>query len=65
MANGKTKREPWEPRVREEEVINPKDPGASRKFQMQRRGGAFSDRIKIDPDAPVRRAARRKGRVRA
>lgn len=31
------------------EVIDPKDPNAQRRFQVQQRGGAYSDRVKVDP----------------
>lgn len=31
-------------------VIDPKDPQAQRRFQVQQRGGAYSDRIRIDPN---------------
>jgi hypothetical protein len=64
MANGTTKREPWEPKNREEEVIDPKDPDAARKFVIQKRGGQFSDRARIDPDSAMRRMANRRRSVR-
>lgn len=56
----KMQKEPWEPRQRETEVIDPKDPDAARKFEMQRRGGAYSDRVRLDPNRmpPRRRSVR-------
>lgn len=33
-------------------VIDPKDPMAQRKFEIQQRGGTYNDRIKIDPWSP-------------
>ena len=37
-------------------VIDPRDPDAQRRFEMQQRGGTYSDRIKIKPkfNAPPR-----------
>lgn len=31
------------------EVIDPRDPDAQRRFQIQQRGGTYNDRIRIDP----------------
>jgi len=30
-------------------VVDPKDPDIQRRFEIQRRGGAFSDRLKFEP----------------
>jgi hypothetical protein len=30
-------------------VIDPTDPHAQRRFQIQQRGGLYSDRVRIDP----------------
>jgi len=47
-------------------VIDPTDPQAQRRFQIQQRGGLYSDRIKIDPFATSYGGRfRRRGRKRA
>lgn len=48
-------------------VIDPKDPQAQRKFQVQQRGGAYSDRVRIDPYAKkylAKRMGQRKAMVK-
>jgi hypothetical protein len=53
-----TGRLPFEPRQREAEVVDPKDPGAQRAFELMKRGGAFSDRIRMKSRQPGRRVSR-------
>jgi len=47
-------------------VIDPTDPQAQRRFQIQQRGGHFSDRVRIDPFAKTyAHRFRRRGTRRA
>lgn len=42
-----------------EKVIDPKSPYAQRQFQIRKRGGAFGDRTKMDPDVVTRKTGRK------
>lgn len=47
-----------------DKVIDPKDPYAQRRYQVRKRGGAFGDRTKMDPDVVTRKTTTRKAMVK-